>query len=96
MDNGFDKCDGEPTLYIKENYGKILIDFLYVDDLIFTHNAVSLIVDFKAVMKSEFEMIDLDLLRYFLGIEVKKIEKGILSPKKSMLSKFKEVQYAEQ
>ena len=28
-------------------------------------------------MKSEFEMNDLGLLRYFLGIEVKKNEKGI-------------------
>ena len=25
MDNGFDKCDGEPILYIKQSDGKILI-----------------------------------------------------------------------
>ena len=25
IENGFEKCDGEPTLYIKENDGKILI-----------------------------------------------------------------------
>eukprot|EP00253_Pinus_taeda_P017447 PITA_17447 len=36
-----------------------------------------LIADFKEVMKSEFEMIDLGLLRYFLGIEVKKTENRI-------------------
>ena len=76
-ENGFEKCDLEPKIYIKENDGKILIVVLYVDDLIFTGNEVSLIVDFKAVMKSEFEMTDLGLLRYFLGIEVKKNEKGI-------------------
>ena len=63
MDNGFDKCDGEPTLYIKENDGKIIIVVLYVDDLIFIGNEVSLIPNFKAVMKSEFEMTDLGLLR---------------------------------
>ena len=72
VENGFDKCDGEPTLYIKENDGKILIVVFYVDDLIFVGSDVSLIVDFKAVMKSEFEKIDLGLLRYILGIEVKK------------------------
>ena len=39
--------------------GYILIGFLYVDDLIFTGNEDFLIADFKAVMKSEFEMTDL-------------------------------------
>eukprot|EP00253_Pinus_taeda_P019337 PITA_19337 len=34
--NGFEKCDGESTLYIKEKDGKILIVVLYVDDVIFT------------------------------------------------------------
>ena len=66
------RSDCEPTLYIKENDGKIIIVVLYVDDLIFTGNDVSFIVDFKAVMKSEFEMTYLGLLRYLLGIEVKK------------------------
>ena len=61
----------------KRNDGKILNVVLYVDDLIFTGNEVSLIVDFKAVMKSEFEMTDLGFLRYFIGIEVEKNENGI-------------------
>eukprot|EP00253_Pinus_taeda_P017690 PITA_17690 len=77
IENGFDKCDGEPTLYIKENDGKILIFVLYVDYLIFTSNDASLIADFKAVMKSEFEMTDLHFLRYFLGIEVDQSENGV-------------------
>jgi len=71
LKNCFDKCDGEPTFYIKESEGKILIVVLYVDDLIFTGSDDFLIVDFKQVMKSEFEMTNLALLRYFLGIEVK-------------------------
>jgi len=74
LDNGFNKCDGEPTLYIKESNGEILIVVLYVYDLIFTGSDDFLIVDLKEVMKSEFEITDLGLLRYFLGIEVKKIE----------------------
>eukprot|EP00253_Pinus_taeda_P027469 PITA_27469 len=36
LDNEFDKCGGEPTVYIKEKDGKILIVVLYVDDVIFT------------------------------------------------------------
>eukprot|EP00253_Pinus_taeda_P017055 PITA_17055 len=77
IENGFHKCDGEPTLYIKENDGKIIIVVLYVHDLIFTSNDASLIADFKEVMKSEFEMTDLGFLRYFLGIEVDQSENGV-------------------
>eukprot|EP00253_Pinus_taeda_P034035 PITA_34035 len=77
LDNVFDKCDDEPTLFIKESEGKILIFVLYLDDLIFTGSDDFLIADFKQVIKSEFEMTDLGLLRYFLGIEVKETENGI-------------------
>ena len=88
LDNGFDKCEGEPTLYIKENDGKILIVVLYVDDLIFIGSDDFVIVDFKQVMKNEFEMIDIGLLRYFLGIEVKQTENGILPLKQNMWKTF--------
>ena len=50
---------------------------MYVDDLIFIGNDDFLIADLKEVMKSEFEMTDLGLLRYFLGIEVKQTENVI-------------------
>eukprot|EP00253_Pinus_taeda_P034774 PITA_34774 len=77
LDNEFDKCEGEPTVYIKEKDGKILIVVLYVDDVIFTSNDDQLIKNFKSVMKEEFEMTDMGFLRYFLGIEVDQNEKGI-------------------
>ena len=50
-ENGFDKCEGEPTLYIKEKDGKMLIFDLYVDDVIFTGNDAYLIENFKTIMK---------------------------------------------
>eukprot|EP00253_Pinus_taeda_P034262 PITA_34262 len=77
LDNGFNKCDDEPTLYIKESKGKILIVVLSIDDLFFTRSDYFLIADFKQVMKSEFEITDLALLRYFLGIEVKQMQNSI-------------------
>eukprot|EP00253_Pinus_taeda_P012705 PITA_12705 len=40
-------------------------------------NDYYLIENFKAVMKEEFEMTDMGLLRYFLGIEVDQNENGI-------------------
>ena len=33
--------------------------------------------DFKIVMKTEFEMTDLGLMKYFLGLEVTQTDKGI-------------------
>ena len=67
--NGFKRSENGSTLYIKSNQqGNLLIVCLYVDDLIFTGDFG--IEEFKEVMKDEFEMIDLGLMRYFLGIEV--------------------------
>ena len=51
LENGFEKCEGEPTLYIKEKDGKMLIVVLYVDDVIFTGNDAYLIENSKTVMK---------------------------------------------
>ena len=77
LENGFEKCEGEPTLYIKEKDGKMLIVVLYVDDVIFIGNDAYLIENFKSVVKDEFEMTDMGLLKYFLGIEVEKNENNI-------------------
>ena len=50
---------------------------LNVDHVIFTGNDNYLIENFKTVMKDEFEMTDMGLLRYLLGIEVEQNENGI-------------------
>ena len=51
--------------------GDILIVCLYADDLIFTSNNPSMFEDFKKAMTKEFEMTDIGLMAYYLGIEVK-------------------------
>ncbi|KAK2985059.1 hypothetical protein RJ640_022937 [Escallonia rubra] len=50
--------------------GDILIVCLYVDDLIFTGNNVKMFDDFKKEMAKEFEMTDIGLMSYYLGIKV--------------------------
>ena len=77
MSNGFSKSDGEPTVYIKAKNCNFQIVVLYVDDLIFIGNDKALIDEFKEAIKSEFEMIDLGILKYFLGIEAKKMHYDI-------------------
>ena len=65
---------------------KMLIVCLYVDDLIFTGDYG--IVDFKVDMESEFQMTDLGLMNYFLGIEVHSLKVVFLYHKQSMQVKF--------
>ena len=73
--NGFFKCPHEHALYYKvHKNGDILIVFLYVDDLTFTGNNPSMFEDFKKAMNKEFEMTDIGLMAYYLGIEVKWME----------------------
>ena len=74
--NGFQRIESEPKLYTKvDDQAKMLIVCLYVDDLIFTSDYG--IEYFKAVMESEFEMTDLGLMKFFLGIEVQQSKSGI-------------------
>ena len=53
----------------------MLIVFFHVDDLIFTGDYG--IEGFKVVMESEFEITDLGLMKFFLGIEVQQSKSGI-------------------
>ena len=55
----------------------MLIAVVYVDDLIFSSTEKALIGEFKEAMKNKFEIPDLGILKYFLGIEVKQIHDGI-------------------
>ena len=55
---------------------------LYVDDLIYTGNDRAMFENFKKSMMSEFEMSDLGMLHYFLGIEVVQSATGIFISQK--------------
>ena len=48
---------------------------LYVDEMIYTGNLM--LEEFNTVMKKEFEMIDLGLMKYFLILEVTQTDQGI-------------------
>lgn len=47
-----------------------MIVSVYVDDLIYIGSDYLMMEEFKMTMKSEFDMIDLGKMRFFLGIEV--------------------------
>lgn len=54
----------------------MLIVCWYVDDLIFTKNDSRMFSEFEETMTKEFEMIDMGLMSYFLGLEVMQIDDG--------------------
>lgn len=89
---GFRRSSSEPTLYVKTHGSDVLIISLYVDDIV-TGNNSTLITTFKEDMKKEFEMTDLGLMNYFLGVEIIQTEKGIFICQekyaKNLLKKFK-------
>ena len=58
---------------------------LYVDDMIYTGSCELLVEQFKSCMMQRFEMSDLCLLHYFLGVEVNQGADEISSHKRNML-----------
>jgi hypothetical protein len=68
---GFVKSLSEATLYVKGTDANLIIVSVYVDDLLVTGSDKTLIEEFKAEMLNVFEMTDLGLMSYFLGMEVK-------------------------
>jgi hypothetical protein len=66
---GFKKSEADPNLYYIVVGEDPLILLLYVDDLFIT-GAERLITNCKESLASEFEMADIGLMHYFLGLEV--------------------------
>ena len=66
---GFTKSEVDANLYHIVVKGKLLIILLYVDDLILTGDD-QLIMSCKEDLAREFEMKDMSLVHYFLGMEV--------------------------
>ena len=90
---GFEKSLSEATLYVKHESNDILIVSLYVDDLLLTGNDAKLVEEFKQEMMKVFEMTDLGLMTFFLGMEIKQAEHEVFICQKKyakeILKKFK-------
>ncbi|RVW70776.1 Retrovirus-related Pol polyprotein from transposon RE1 [Vitis vinifera] len=73
--------------------GKVTILIVYVDDIIITGNNEAETERLKNKLATEFEIKDLGLLRYFLGMEVVRNRSGItISQRKYVLDILKEIE----
>lgn len=94
LNHDFEKCVIEHGVYVKESLeGNMMIIYLYGDDLLVTGSSLKDIEEFKKLMKSKFEMINLGKLSYFLGMEFTHIATGLIMHQwkyvKELLKRFK-------
>ncbi|GJZ47812.1 uncharacterized mitochondrial protein-like protein, partial [Tanacetum coccineum] len=71
---GFLQYVHEKAVYRKVSNGEFIIIAVYGDDLFMTGTSFDLINEFKKRMASQFEILDLDELTYYLGTTLFEIE----------------------
>lgn len=77
-ESGLLKSENEPTLHLnKWSIIDIIILCLYVEDIIYVKINPTLVGEFKLDMMRKSRMIDLRLLKYFLGLKILQVEDGI-------------------
>jgi hypothetical protein len=87
---GFKRCQLDHALYRRGSGDSYLLVGVYVDDLIITGATGDAISQFKAQMQELFQMSDLGLLSYYLGIEVQQAEGEIRVSQSSYAAKILE------
>ena len=91
---GFKRSENEATLDLKQDQdGLQLVISLYVDDMLVIGSNVKLLAEFKREMQDVFEMFDLGIMNYFLGMEIHQCSSGIFVSQRKyaidILKKFK-------
>ncbi|KAM2035444.1 hypothetical protein ACFX16_038537 [Malus domestica] len=90
---GFKQTQVDHTLFLKHDRSKLTALIVYVDDMVVSGNDVEEIQKLQKYLAKEFEMNDLGILKYFLGIEVARSKHGIfLSQKKYVIDLLTEIE----
>jgi hypothetical protein len=88
---GFERRRHDHALYRRSDGDEFLIVGVYVDDLIITGTSAKTIDCFKSQMHELFQMSDLGLLSYYLGIEVTQEDDRITMSQSSYAKKIVQV-----
>ena len=73
----FQRYRSDSNVYLKQNYGNIIIIVLYLFDLLMTGSTIASISAIKTALHNAFEMSDLGLLKQFWGSKLSKIMMGL-------------------
>jgi hypothetical protein len=68
---GFKNSGADPNIYIKTLGEKFIVLALYLDDInLITNDPIGLLLTTKVQLKTEFRMINMNVLTYILGIQI--------------------------
>lgn len=84
----FRRSSSEHAVYLRGVGERRLVVGVYVDDLVITGGSSRDIAEFKSQMKGMFQMSDLGLLHYYLGLEVSQTAEGITLGQKGYAAKI--------
>ena len=77
MSHRFTRGKTDQTLFIKREDDKLIVDQVYVDDIIFGSTKDELAHSFSKLMQAEFEMSMIKELTHFLSLQIRQQESGI-------------------
>ena len=77
IDLGFAQTKADYSLFTRQQEDSFIVLLVYVDDVLIASNDRKGVEEFKAMLDQKFKLKDLGDLRYFLGLEVASIAKGI-------------------
>ena len=82
------------SLFTHSQESSFTILLVYVDDILLTENNPDCVKELKQVLDIKFGIKDLGSLRYFLGLEVARTDKGLsLNQRKCALEILKDTGY---
>ena len=74
---GFVQSKADYSLFTRQQGEAFIVLLVYVDDVLIASNDQNRVEDFKVLLDQKFKLKDLGELRYFLGLEVARTDKGI-------------------
>ena len=93
---GMQKSKSDHSVFYRNSQAGIILLVVYVDDIIITGNDMVGIYSLKSFLHGQFHTKDLEMLKYFLGIEVMRSKHGIfLSQRKYVLDLLSETRKLE-
>nr|KYP48597.1 Retrovirus-related Pol polyprotein from transposon TNT 1-94 [Cajanus cajan] len=75
---GFTQSPADHSLFVKHTAESFIALLVYVDDIVLTGNSLCIIDQVKDYLDNQFHIKDLGELKYFLGFEVARSNRGLV------------------